>query len=515
MQKRILFIAFIYAALLSCQPDRTNEMKKKEKILRINISREPTTLDPRKVSDPSHQAVISMLYEGLTKLNSDLTVSLAQAESYETSPDRLTYIFRIGNHRWSDGSEVLASDFEKTFLDLINPKFPAPRTHLLYCIKNAEECKKGNVPLKNVGIRSLDAKTIEFTLERPCPVFLQILATTALVPYSSDLYNGPYILDLWNRQVELKLRPNPYYSEKKGHLDAIEITMIDNEISALHMYASEYLDIIGTPFSQIPLAHLKELKQKNLLKIQPVAASLFCAFNTESPLFQNVNLRKAFATATNRCEIIEHITLLDDEPGLSAIPSILKQGRSKAWIQDGDVEKAKEYLDLALSELDLSIESLPKITLHLWPFELNYRISQTLQDQWHKALGIRVHLETIDFKSLLAKAADGSYQMGLFAWSADYGDPLALLNRFRLSTDAKNHSHWHSAKFAELLDASSEVVSPNQRLEILEEAEGILMNEMPIAPIFHWSFPVLVQPHVSGFSMNPLGAICFEELSVN
>ncbi len=501
--------------MASCQPNPALEMKKREKVLRVNISREPTTLDPRKVFDPSHQAVISMLYEGLTKLNPDLTTSLAQAESYEVSADRLIYVFRLGNHRWSDGSEVCASDFEKTFLDLVDPKFPTPHTHLLYCIKNAQECKRGNVSKECVGIRVLDVKTIEFTLERPCPFFLQILATPALVPYSGDLFNGPFILDSWNRRVELKLRPNLQYSSKKAHLDSIEITMIDNEISALHMYASEYLDIIGTPFSQIPLAHLKDLKDQNLLKIQPVAASLFCAFNTNSPLFQNANLRKSFATATNRREIIEHITLLDDEPGLGAVPSILKRGRSKTWIQDGDGEKAREYLSVALAELNLSIEDLPPITLYYWPFELNYRISQTLQQQWQNALGIHIQIEAIEFKSLLAKVAEGSYQIGIFAWTADYGDPLSLLDRFRLSSDPKNYSRWESAKFTELLDASSEITDPYQRLEILEEAEEVLMDEMAIAPLFHWSFPLLVQSHISGFSMNPLGTVRFEELSIS
>ena len=84
---------------------------KEKKTLRINISREPGTLDPRKIFDPSHRAIASMLFEGLTKLRSDLTVRCAQAESIEISNDRLVYTFHLGEHVWSDGTEVTAYDF--------------------------------------------------------------------------------------------------------------------------------------------------------------------------------------------------------------------------------------------------------------------------------------------------------------------------------------------------------------------------------------------------------------------
>jgi oligopeptide transport system substrate-binding protein len=515
---------------MSCHKISDIGVKRGEKVLRMNISREPTTLDPRKVFDPSHQALISMLFEGLTKLENDLTIVLAQADSIEISSDQLVYTIQLGNFFWSNGEPVTASDFEKTFLDLLNPQFPAPHAHLLYDVKGAQLAKKGEISLSEVAIAALDSKTLRIELERPNPSFLQILASPALVPVSRSalltnpkwaesleegfVCNGPFIPALWNHHTELVVKKNPRYGGKiKPKLDAIHISMIDNETTALHMYATGHLDLLGTPFSQIPLPYLKDLKDQKSLSIHPVAASLFCGFNTTSYPFNNLFLRKAFSTAIDRKALIEHITLLNEEPGLSAIPSILKP-KQKGWIEDGNEKRAREYLNQALAEMEISLQELESITLYYWPMEVNYRIAQTLQHQWLETLGIEIKIEVIEFKSLLAKVEGETYQAALFAWSADYADPLSLLERFRLPTDAKNYCRWHSAAFNALLDSSSEEVDPDKRMALLEEAEGLLMADMPIAPLFHWNFSLLIQPRVKDFSMDPLGTVRFEKISV-
>jgi len=506
------------------------ENVKNNKTLRINISREPGTLDPRKIFDPSHRAIASLLFEGLMKLGAKSAVHCAQAESVEISTDRLTYTFQLGDHLWSDGTPVTAFDFEKTFLDCLSPTFPSPHAHLLYDVLQAKECKQGLVPLSSAGIHALDTKTLQITLKHPNPCFLQILANNALSPicksqeerdpnwpnHSSFACNGPFKLSAWNRGVEVLLTRNPCYNGSvHPKIDAISVTMIENEMSALHMYASGYIDILGTPFSQIPLSYIKELKNQKALYVQPVAASLYCSFNTTAYPFDNLNLRKAFSTAINRQEIIKHITMLDDEPALSAIPSLLKQGKSMSIIQDGDKAAAVQYLEAALEQLGLEANKLPQITLYYWPFELNNKIAQTLQQQWLDTLRLNVQIEMIDFKTLLTKVQEGTYQLAIFAWSAEYADPLSLLQQFRLPNDAKNYCRWQSSKFNAFLDASALEPDLDKRLEILEKAERVLMEEMPIAPLFHWNFPLLIQPRVSGFALDSLGSISLDNVSLS
>lgn len=524
MNRNVIVLAVVLMfGFPSCQ-----KMPEKNKTLRVNISREPTCLDPRKVFDPSHQMLMSMLFEGLFKLELDLSVSPAQAKSYEISDDRRIYTVHLGDHVWSNQTAVTADDFVQTYLDILNPAFPAPHANLLYDLLNAEEAKKGGVSMSEVGVRAIDAKTIQFELKHPNPCFLQILASPYLVPVcrsqeqknpewaissgSSFVSNGAFSLSFWSPKTEIILKRNRNYSGKyPAKINGIQISLIANEMSALHMYGSGDLDILGTPFSQIPLPYLKDLKDAKSMVINPVSATLFIGFNTQSAPFNNVHFRKAFAMGSNRREIIDHITLLDEEPALSVVPPILKKRPTPHWFEDADVEMAKKEFELAMREL--SEKDLKGLTLYFWPLEINYLIAQTLQQQWQRNLGIEVKIEVIDFRTLLSKIADGSYKMAIFIWSADYGDPISLLQRFRYSKDVSNYSRWENQKFSELLDASALERDPEKRFAILQEAERLLVEEMPVAPLFHWNFSLLIQPKVKGFAMDPLGNIRFDEIS--
>ena len=117
-------------------------MRKTEQNLKLSITREPVSLDPRKGNDMVTSQFHFMLFEGLLKLNPDLTLSPAQAKSYEISDDHKTYTFHLAETKWSDGTPVTAYDFEKCWKSMLNPVFPCPDAYLLYPIKNAKLAKK-------------------------------------------------------------------------------------------------------------------------------------------------------------------------------------------------------------------------------------------------------------------------------------------------------------------------------------------------------------------------------------
>jgi oligopeptide transport system substrate-binding protein len=524
---KFLTAATIMAAVISCQKT-FSESQKGEKVLKINVSREPTSLDPRKLFDPSHHAILSMLFEGLVRLNPDLSIELAQAKSFLISSDRLTYTFFLQKAKWSNGEPVKAGDYVSTWLDLLDPLFPAPNAHLLYDVRGAQLAKAGQIPLREVGIKALDDETIQIVLERPNPAFLQILASPMLFPVCQPhakkqpnwaqsaahfVGNGPFSIAHWQPQHELALHRNPQYKGRfPASLETIQISLIDNETSALHLYASGQLDLIGSPLSHIPLPYIKELAKQETLQTLPVAATLYCAFNTAAYPFNSKNLRKALSLAIRRREITEHITGQGEEVGTTFIPPILMEGSSLPVIEEGDGSEARHYLQLALQEMGVKLRELSGLTLYYWPLEVNFHIAQTLQQQWLDVLGLHVNIEVIDFKSLLAKVQDKSYQMALFAWSAEYADPMALLERFRLANDAKNYPLWSSEALNETLDRAALEINRERRLTLFHEAEKILAEEMPLAPLFHWNHSFLIQPSVRDFTMNPLGQIYFDRI---
>lgn len=522
MRLLLLFLGVLMFA--SCHKTE----RPKPQTLRINLRKEPVSLDPRRGNDMVASQVHFMLFEGLMRLNPDMTLSPAQAKSYEISLDGKQYTFHLDETKWSDGSPVTAFDFEKSWKSLLDSKFPSPDAYLLYPIKNAKLAKEGNCPLSDIGIHSKDEKTLVVELESPSPHFLQIVASSVLLPINSNVEeknpnwasspesfvsNGPFKLKEWHFNHEMILEKNHKYRRAdEVKLNRIFIDVIDREIAALHMYTSGHFDLIGAPLSFFPTMLHQDLERKQLLTYFPVAMTKFLAFNTTSSPFQNANIRRAFAFAINRKEIVEHITQLDEKEALNIIPPALIS--ASTLFNDGDEALAKKCLQKGLEELDCGVKDLKPVTFMYVSSEINHLLAQALQDWWDKTLGIRVSLQSVEFKILHERSKKGDFSIGLFAWLADYGDPMNILERFRDKTSHRNYAKWQNETYNSLIEDALKTSSQQKYLEKIKDAERFLIEEMPITCLYHENYVFLIQPHVKGFEVSPLGHIYFDKISI-
>ncbi|MES2344597.1 MAG: peptide ABC transporter substrate-binding protein [Chlamydiota bacterium] len=505
-------------------------MEKKGQDLRINLQREPASLDPRIGNDVGASQVHFMLFEGLLRLNPDMTLSPAQAKSWEISSDEKMYTFYLDDANWSNGVPVTAFDFERSWKSVLSPDFPCPDAYLLYSIKNAYSAKQGALPLSDVGIRAVDEKTLVVELELPTPHFLQIVASSVLLPINMDMEdknpnwavspshficNGPFQFKEWKVNDEMIFEKNPYFRKANDvKLNNVFINIIDREMIALHMYASGYFDLIGAPLSCFPTVFHQELDKKNLLTFFPVAMSKFLAFNTNVFPFNNANMRRAFSYAVNRNAIVKHITQLQEEPALNIIPPVLLPEEAPPLFIDADLEKARECLEVGLKELNITKDDLKNLSFMYCSSELNHLITQHLQNEWSKVLGITVRLENVDFKALHERSSKGDYEIGLFIWVAEYGDAMNILERFCDKKSHRNYSKWSHLGYNEILNQAMKTSCPKERFEKILEAEKILVDEMPITCLFHSNYAFLIQPHVRGFGISPLGQIYFDQISI-
>lgn len=505
---------------------------KKIKELRINIHDEPHTLDPRKGGDVISSSLHFMLFDGLTSLNPDCSTSPAQAESIEISDDSLTYTFHLRDSSWSDGSPVTAYDFEKAWKDILNPSFPAVNAHLLYPIKNAESAKKGLAPLDQVGIKSQDAKTLIVELQHPTPYFLQLISFCVFFPVNSKIDqsypdwasradahfigNGPYILKTWKHNDEIVLEKNDrYWAKKDIKLDAIRISMVSDGMTALQMYENNELDMIGAPLSPIPVDALSALIKKGTLHVSPVAGTTICAFNNHRFPFTNVNIRKAFALAINRDAIIKNVTQLNELIATGPIPPVLKNHKNKEFFKDNDQTQAKEFLKKGLAELNVQPSDLNELIYCYSTSEVNHKIAQALQQQWFEVLGIKVKLENLEYRVHLDKLTHRDYIMAQTIWLAQYSDQMNILERYKFKTNPKNYAGWENERFIQLLNASALHQQSEDRMQTLEEAEQLFIDDMPVSPIFHSNYAFLLKPRVKGFSLTPIGNIYYTKLYID
>jgi oligopeptide transport system substrate-binding protein len=502
------------------------------RLLRLNVPGEPATLDPRKEGDILSSTFHFLLFDGLTRACPDGSVVPAQAASIDLSEDHLTYTFHLKQGRWSDGSPVTSYDFAESWKKILSPEFHAVNAYLFYPIKQAEPAKRGRVPLEEVGISTPDAHTLVVTLEAPTPYFLKLVSFYAFYPVSrrqdaacplwakegGDTFvcNGPFLLKEWKHNSHILLEKNPlYWNERQIHTDQIHFSMVRDEATALRLYEQGGLDFLGNPLSPIPVDALPKLAAQGLLHTHPVAGTTACVFNTQTFPFSNAHLRWAFALAIDRSALAAHVLQPGEEIALGPVPPLLKQGKRTSFFRDADVERARALLQQGLQELGLPASALDGIVYTHNTMATSRRVAQAMQQQWKQTLGVHVALEALEPKVLLNKLCNRGYTFAHTQWLAQYDDQMTILERFKWQHSAKNYPSWQHPEYIRLLDRSAQEPTPEARLATLEAAEAVLMADMPLTPLYHWSSSFIATPRLQGASYSPLGGLFIERLYID
>jgi len=529
MRQLITLITVLSVFFASCQSKETPAPAQQ---LNLNIPSDPATLDPRKGGDLVSSMLHFLLFEGLVRLNEKGEPIPSLAERIDISDDRKIYTFHLRETYWSDGSPMRAFDVEKSWKDILAPDFPAANAHLLYPIENGQAYKMGEVKRDAVGIKALNDKTLEVRLSQPTPYFLELIAFCVCFPVNADLdrrnpdweqevganflCSGPFMLEKWKHNNEILLVKNPsFWGKDAVRLEAIKISMVNDEMTALQMFEKGEIDILGNPLASLPSDAIPELARQGKLQVRPVAASTFCCFNLNQPPFNNINIRKAFSYAIDREQIVKNITQLSETPALTMIPPVLKKDDKQAFFEDADIEKARFHFKKGLEELSLSRKDFPSVTYHYSSNELQKKVSQAMQQQWQRVLGIQVELEGCDHKVMMQMLKMGNYSMAQTSWMAQYHDPMNIFERFQYADNVKNYSNWENKEYIELLNLSSQAKNEAERTAIFQKAEEVFLEEMPIAPIFHWNSVFMVQDYVKRFDLAPIGDGFFERVYID
>ncbi|WP_445486687.1 peptide ABC transporter substrate-binding protein [Niallia sp. 03133] len=510
MKKKMLVLLSLVLALsaflAACSGGKSDGDKEKvSQDLHLNLTTEPFSLNPGLANDSASSNVLLQTFEGLTRIDKDGEAQPAMAEDIQVSDDQKTYTFKLRDAKWTNGDPVTAEDFVYAWKWALDPKNESQYAYQLYYVKGAEAANMGKGKLDDVAVKAIDDKTLEVTLANPTPYFTQLTAFYTYFPVNNkvakanpnwykdagDDYvsNGPFKMTDWSHSEKIVLEKNDNYWDKDTvKLNSVEFSMINDPNTTLSMFDNGELDRTGLPFDSLPTDSMKALKDKGNLNTQAIAGTYWYKFNTEVKPLNNVNIRKALTYAIDRKSIVEKITQGGQIPAMAAVPPSMFPDNEKGYFNDNDVAKAKEFLKKGLEELKLKDASeLPAITLSYNTDEAHAKIAQAIQDMWKRELGINVKLGNEEWAVYIDKLHSGDYQIGRMGWLGDFNDAINFLELYRDKKGGNNDTNWENPEFKKLLNDSQTESDATKRQKLLKDAEAILMDELPIAPIYFYT----------------------------
>lgn len=504
-----LLILFFFPFIVGC--NFFEEKKLDPDTLRICASFDPISFDPRIAGDGNSQAILHLLFEGLTRTEGDGKIVPAIAEKIEVSKDLLTYTFTLKRTYWSNGEPLTAHDFEKSWKKTISLEFTSKYSYPFHIIKNVKAYRANTKSIHEVGIYAKTDEIFVVKLEHPAPYFLELISNPVFSPVhktlnkkdhdlscSSDFIgNGPFKIKNWHFKEKISLEKNLFYwNAEKIPLKNIKISIVPEEQVAVLLFEKGEVDWIGKPLSKIPLDSLSFLKKNQCLEYSPPSTLYHYIINTETPPFNNKKIRQALGLAINREEIVKNFLESNEMPAFSILPphSTLQK---KAIFTDNDKKRAKALFSEGLKELNLTIEEFPQI--YITHVISDKKFPEIIQQQWKEIFGIKVKINKLDWHSCLSKMKKNEYHLIGISWESWINDPIYNLRFYEIQKKDIN------PEIISLLNQSDHEVNPDKRRLYLQQAEYKLIDDMYIIPIYFRTDPCLKKKYVKGFFFTPQG----------
>jgi len=481
---------------------------------------EPQGLDPHIVTGvPEHHILIS-LCEGLTIPNpnpNDINGYMAgTAESWSISDDGTEYIFNINkNAKWSNGEPVTADDFVWSWKRILTASLGSQYPDMLYYLEGAYEYHNGLIDdFDQVGVKSIDQHTLQVNLKNPTPFFLGLLSHYSTWPVHKDtvlkfgdidnrngewtrpgnfVCNGPFQLKTWELNNKIVVEKNPhYYDASMVRLNEIHYYPVSNVMTEDRMFRAGQLHLTSTlPSQKCPIY----IEENPNLRIDPYMGTYFYRINTENEVLKDVKVRKALAYSIDRQLLVDKVTKCGQIPAYSFTPPGTNGYQPTTEIPFDPV-LAKSLLE----EAGFSSENpFPKLEILFNTNEDHRKLALAVQQMWQINLGIEVELVNQDWKVYLNREMIGDFQISRAGWIGDYEDPNTFLDLMRPNR-GNNKTGWENMEYDALVKKANTINNQAERYELLYKAEEILIENMPVIPLYTYVRAYQLSSDVKGFN---------------
>ncbi|MBU3131439.1 peptide ABC transporter substrate-binding protein [Clostridium gasigenes] len=501
-----------------------------------NLGTDPKTLDPQLNTASEAGNIILNAFEGLTRMDKDSKAAPGVAEKWDVSPDGLKYTFHLRkDSKWSDGKDVTANDFKYAWLRALDPKTAADYSYQLYYIKGGEEFNSNKGTAEQVGIKVVDDYTLEVELKAPTSYFTQLTAFATYMPVRKDIIeangdawatkpesyisNGPFkMTDFRMKDAIVLVKNENYWDASNVKLDKLDIRMVTESTTSYAEFKAGTFDMIN----EVPPAEVENaLKDKDATVAKEFGTYFMClnvgnntdALNAEAvKALGNKKFRQALSVAIDRTALVENVTKGHQVPamGFTAPGAPTPDGKdfaeSKKYIEPtGNIEEAKKLLAEAGYP---NGEGLPTFNFLINSEGAHSAVAQYLQSAW-KEIGVKTEISSQEFKVFLQTRQQGQYMIGRHGWNGDYVDPLTFLDMW-VTGGGNNEAGYSNVKYDALIEEAKTTPDEAKKYEALRSAEDILMDEMPVIPLYYYTKVRAIKDDIKDLIISPIGKVDFK-----
>jgi oligopeptide transport system substrate-binding protein len=483
----------------------------KQEMVRNNGT-EPESLDPQLIESTNANNILVDLFEGLTALDNHSRVVPGAAQSWQQT-DPTTWVFRLRRQAvWSNGDPVTAQDFVYGWHRLVDPKNAAALASTLGAhLLNGVAITQGKMPVTALGVRAIDAATLEVRTPGPLPFLPVLLATSQFSPapratvekFGRDwtkpgnmVSNGAYVLKDWQVNSKVVIEKNPrYWDAANVSLTRVTYLPVEDANADLKLYLSGENDFMqrlpaGT-YAPLKAQYPKEIHNSAMIALR------FYALNNTDPLLKDVRVRKALSMVIDREVLASKVTA----DGQAPVYGLMVKGNEGAeplrydwadWPMDKRVAEARKLL----AEAGVKPGTRLKFTYNTSDYHKKMAIFAA--SEWKTKLGLDTEMDSMEYKVLIRKRQSGDYQIARHAWIPGYADITGLLELVECGNDANDNKSCNKAG-DELIRQASASADPVRRKALMTQALRVEMDDYPLIPLLQMSTPRLVKPWVGGY----------------
>lgn len=470
-------------------------------------------LNPYKSIYAHEMQIFTAIYEGLFAYDpQSLDPVRAQAESFEKSKDGKTWTFRIRKDaRWSDGTQVTATDYVQSWLYLLAPTTKAEYAVFFDIVSGAKAFRTGKSKKPDsVGIKALDDRTLVVELDAPAAYFTRLLCHSSFVPIHKSLRgirtwkasaivgNGPYTIESMDKNALVLKKSASYWDSGSVSVPAVRVRFLETEDEATKLYNDGEIDWLTD------MVDLDSLIDTDTVQSAPMFATGYYFWNASRKPWKDARVRRALSLLIPW----DKIRTDDNYYAPTSVLVLPFAGyQSPAGI---DAKNETEALELLSAAGYPEGKGLPPVRFVAYKSETNESNLKVMGEAWQR-VGVPIEFIEVPDGENSRDTRQAGFELSFTSWIGDFADPAAFLLMWT-SDSGLNESGYRSVEYDKLI-ARSMAEDGKTRLATLTEAEGKLLSDAPVLPLYHSvSFNVLDLNAVTGWYQNPLDVHPFKSM---